>query len=64
MIAGGVRALVVSGEPGVGKMTLLESIVEHAPDCRVLRTAGVQSEKELAFAGLHQLQVPLKDRAD
>jgi DNA-binding CsgD family transcriptional regulator len=58
------RALVVSGEPGVGKTALLEYVVEQAPECRVLRTAGVQSEMELAFAGLHQLLVPLMDRVE
>jgi len=62
--AGESRALVVSGEPGVGKSALLEYFVEQAPDCRVLRTSGVQSEMELAFAGLHQLLVPLMDRVE
>jgi DNA-binding CsgD family transcriptional regulator len=55
-------ALVVSGEPGIGKTALLEYIVEEARGCRVLRTAGIQSEIELAFAGLHQLLVPLMER--
>ncbi len=45
------RALVLRGEPGVGKTALLEYIVERAPECRLARTAGVQSEMELAFAG-------------
>jgi hypothetical protein len=58
--AGG--ALVVRGEPGVGKSALLEYVVERASGCRVARTAGVQSEMELAFAGLHQLCAPLLDR--
>src|SRR3984957_16257205 len=62
--AGKSRALVVSGEPGVGKTALLEYIVEQAPECRVVRTSGVQAEIELAFAGLHQLLVPLMDRVD
>jgi DNA-binding CsgD family transcriptional regulator len=62
--AGQSRALLVWGEPGVGKTTLLEYIVGQAPDCRVLRTAGVQSEMELAFAGLHQLLVPLLHRVE
>jgi DNA-binding CsgD family transcriptional regulator len=62
--AGQSRALVVSGDPGVGKTALLEYIVEHAPECRVVRTAGVQSEMEFAFAGLHQLLVPLMDRVE
>ena len=62
--AGESRALVVRGEPGVGKTALLEYLVEHASGCRVARVAGVQSEMELAFAGLHQLCAPMLDRLD
>ena len=61
--AGGSRVLVVRGEPGVGKSALLDYLAGHAAGCRVLRAAGVQSEMELAFAGLHQLLAPLLDRA-
>src|SRR5512133_3202101 len=60
--AGQSRALVVRGEPGVGKTALLDYLVEHASGCRVARVAGVQSEMELAFAGLHQLLTPMLDR--
>jgi DNA-binding CsgD family transcriptional regulator len=52
------RALVVRGEPGVGKTALLEYLVEQAQGCRVIRAGGVQSEMELAYAGLHQLLAP------
>jgi DNA-binding CsgD family transcriptional regulator len=58
------RALVLRGEPGVGKTALLEYLVEQASGCRVLRATGVQSEMELAFAGLHQLLAPVVDRAE
>ena len=58
------RALVVRGEPGVGKTALLEYMVEQASGCRVVRAAGVQSEMELAFAGLHQLLAPMLDRLE
>ena len=57
--AGGSRVLVVRGEPGVGKTVLLEYLAGRAPGCRVVRAAGVQSEMELAFAGLHQLCAPM-----
>jgi len=57
-------ALVVRGEPGMGKTALLDHLVEQASGFRVVRTAGVQSEMELAFAGLHQLCGPMLDRAD
>ena len=63
--AGGSRALVVHGEPGAGKTVLLEYLAGRAADgCRVVRAAGVQSEMELAFAGLHQLCAPLLDRLE
>ena len=58
------RALVMRGVPGVGKTALLEYVVEQASGCRVARAAGVQSEVELAFAGLHQLLKPMLDRVD
>ena len=62
--AGESRALVLRGEPGVGKTALLEYVAERASGCRVARAAGVQSEMELAFAGLHQLCAPMLDRLE
>jgi DNA-binding CsgD family transcriptional regulator len=56
------RALLLSGEPGVGKTALLEYLQARASACRVVRVVGVQSEMELAFAALHQLCSPLLDR--
>ena len=52
------RALVLRGEPGVGKSVLLEYLVRRASGCGIARAAGRQSEMELAFAGLHQLCAP------
>jgi DNA-binding CsgD family transcriptional regulator len=60
--AGDSRVLVVHGEPGVGKTALLEFLAGLAVGCRVLWVAGVQSEMELAFAGVHQLCAPLLGR--
>jgi DNA-binding CsgD family transcriptional regulator len=62
--AGRSEVLVVRGEPGVGKSALLEYLVEQASGCRVARAAGVESEMELAFAGLHQVCAPLLDRLE
>src|SRR5262245_3066142 len=62
--AGESQALVVHGEPGVGKTALLEYLRGSAPGCRIERAAGVQSEMELAFAGLHQLCAPMLDRLE
>ena len=61
--AGEGRALVVRGDPGVGKTVLLEYLAGRASGsgCRVARAVGVQSEMELAFAGLHQLCAPMMD---
>ncbi len=62
--AGGSRVLVVRGEPGVGKTALLDYLTEQASGCRVARATGVQPEMELAFAGLHQLCVPMLGHAE
>src|SRR5580698_10033420 len=62
--AGGSRVLVVRGEPGVGKSALLEYLAGRASGCRVVRAAGVESEMELVFAGLHQLLAPVLDHAE
>jgi len=56
------RSLVLRGEAGIGKTALLEYLVDCAPDLTVLRAVGVESEMELAYAGLHQLCVPILDR--
>lgn len=58
-LAVGVRegrsgVLVVRGEAGIGKTSLLDYLIGAVGDCRVLRAAGVESEMELAYAGLHQ----------
>ena len=55
---------MVRGEPGVGKTALLDYLAGQAPGCRVARAVGVQSEMELAFAGLHQLCAPMLDRLE
>src|SRR5262245_10028160 len=59
--AGRSRALVVHGEPGIGKTALLEYLAGQASRFRIAHAAGVQSEMELAFAGLHQLCAPMLD---
>ena len=55
--------LVMRGEAGVGKTALLGYVADRARGCRLARVTGVQSEMELAFAGLHQLCAPMLDRA-
>ena len=55
---------MVRGEPGVGKTVLLDYLAEHASGCRVVRAVGVESEMELAYAGVHQLLTPMLDRLE
>jgi len=62
VLAGQSRVLVLRGEAGAGKTALLDHLAGHATGCRVVRAAGVQSEMEFAYAGLHQLLAPLLDR--
>ena len=57
-------ALVVRGEPGVGKTALLTDAADVAGDVAVLWTAGVESESPLAFAALHRLLRPVLGQAD
>ena len=53
-------ALLVSGEPGVGKSALLEAAAAHAYDLglHVVRAAGAEFEVEVSFATLNQLLGP------
>jgi DNA-binding CsgD family transcriptional regulator len=62
--AGESRVLVVHGDAGMGKTVLLDYVAVRAPRCRIVRAAGVQSEMELAFAGLHQLCAPMLEYLD
>lgn len=59
--AGGSQVLVLRGEAGVGKTALLEQLSVQASAFRVLQVAGVQSDMELAFAGLQQLCAPIME---
>ena len=62
--AGESQVLVLRGEAGVGKTALLEYLANRASGCRIARAAGVESEVELAYAGLHQLCGPMLERLD
>ena len=56
--------LMVRGEAGVGKTALLDYLLTQAAGCRVTRAAGIESEMELPYAGLHQLCAGLLPRVD
>src|SRR4051812_23394230 len=60
--SGQSQVLVLRGEAGIGKTALLEYVVERASGWAIARAAGVQSEMELPFAGVHQLCGPMLDR--
>ena len=60
--AGRSQVLVLRGEAGIGKTALLDYLLTRASGCRIARSAGVESEMELPYAGLHQLCGPLLGR--
>ena len=65
LLAGSGRALVLHGEPGIGKTTLLEALVQRAGDEVVLLHArGVQSEAGLTFSAMADLLEPVLSGLD
>jgi hypothetical protein len=58
---GSSGALIVRGEPGIGKTALLDHAVRMAEGCTVIRVVGVESELELPFAALHRVVLLLHD---
>src|SRR6185503_12107849 len=56
-------ALVVRGEAGVGKSTLLEAAAARARErgVTVVSATGIPSEARFAFAGLRELLLPFLD---
>ena len=50
---------MLRGEAGIGKTALLSHAIDAASGFEVVRASGIESELDLAFAGLHQLCVPL-----
>ena len=53
--SGRSRALVVRGEPGIGKTALLDDFCSRASDVVLIRSAANEAESALPFAGLHHL---------
>ena len=56
---GTAGAVVVRGDPGLGKSALLDAVADQTPDVTVLRTQGLEVESPLPFAALHRLLLPL-----
>jgi DNA-binding CsgD family transcriptional regulator len=58
------RVTVLRGEAGVGKSALLGYLFDRVAGWQVVTAAGVESEMELAYGGLHQLCAPMLDRLE
>src|SRR3989442_326322 len=52
-------ALVIQGDPGIGKSALLQYARERATGMRCLTSRGVESESEIPFSGLSELLRPV-----
>jgi DNA-binding CsgD family transcriptional regulator len=52
-------ALVLRGEPGIGKTTLLRDAAERAGEMTVLSATGISAEAELEYSGLLELLRPV-----
>lgn len=63
-LAGEARALVVRGEPGIGKSALLEYAIGTASEMTVLRATGVEADADIALEGLSGLVRPVLDKLD
>ncbi|MFI6832702.1 AAA family ATPase [Kribbella sp. NPDC050241] len=55
---GTAGVLLVTGEPGIGKTTLLDEAAATARGLRILRARGTEAERELPFGALLQLLRP------
>jgi hypothetical protein len=62
--AGRSRVVVLRGEAGSGKSSLLDFVAEHGTGWHVATAVGIELEMELAYSGLHQLCSPLLDQLD
>jgi DNA-binding CsgD family transcriptional regulator len=61
-LAGQSGVVVLRGDPGAGKSALLEYVTDQTDGWHTAAAAGVESEMELAYSGLHQLCAPVLDQ--
>jgi DNA-binding CsgD family transcriptional regulator len=61
--AGSGGAMLLHGDPGTGKSTLLDAVASSVDGVTVLHTQGIESEAPLAFAALQRLLRPLMAHA-
>src|SRR5918997_2003 len=57
-------ALLLHGDPGIGKTALMRWAIGRASGMRVLRARGIETESDIPFAGLAELVTPLLNRLD
>jgi DNA-binding CsgD family transcriptional regulator len=57
-------SLVISGEPGIGKTSVLEATTADPPGMQRLRVDGFEAESTIPFAAVHRLTIPLHDHLD
>lgn len=58
---GSGATLVLEGDPGIGKTTLLDEAIERAAGINHRRITGLEAESHLAFAALAEIAEPLLD---
>ena len=56
------ESLVVLGEAGIGKTSLIDEVITSAMDTRILRSTGNELEMELPFASLQRLCSSVLDK--
>ena len=54
-------ALFLTGEPGIGKTTLLEATTSDPTGMRLLKSDGFEAESTIPFAGVQRLTIPLRE---
>ena len=57
-------AVLVRGEPGIGKSALLANLADTADGFLLMRASGAEFESELPYSALHQLCVPVLGHLD
>ena len=62
--AGEGAALLLCGDPGVGKTALLDDAVSRAGDFQVLRARGAQTETAIGYSGFSELLAPVRRLVD
>ena len=61
---GSSGALVLRGDPGSGKSSLLDAAIATAPDFAVLTVAGTESELDWGYSGLRRMLQPVLDHVE